>query len=1363
MPIEIADISLTKVHKIQTLEQADFVSHRIPGLNGNVVQDMGRHAVRLHIEGIYFGENASEDLASLRDIYRAREPVDFLAEIVDSAYFSQVILEKLQVDQQAGFPHQFSFALVVAEYVPPPEPITTGLGLDGFPEVDANIGLDALDFMDMIELPDLFSIPAFQNPTQPLDEVEGQVRSMFDDFSGSAGELGGLFSGSPTSEQGDAVARSVSVDSSNSLFGQLNANVDVSDLNGVISEQENVLGGADGDLDGIIEEVLTGLSDVLEWLTNTALPQLSQPGVIEGAFADLESLIPGDTSSLTGSLSSALDDFLGDLDADFVGQLTAIVEAFEAINHLRLRFFGAEDGEIAEPAEENFTQGHSVNRSFARSTAQTNQLAEQIGQLLSLMPNPLNANSLLNWLLEGLRAIPRQQIPLGYIPVYDELRDKLETSLAWSEMDGSEIEIHLTNSVDQLAAYTQRFLIEEPFETLATEMNVVSGEIPIADMEAHLSGAISGLERIESLLSADALSGAESLIQSTYTHLEQLQQLLQRGSEQLPEARMSGLIDKLRLLENDAEARMIQYVALLSPPSELDIIRRLSQPFNELLANTGITTIGDQLRELFGILTDLLDKLNISAIQSTLGEGIDQATGAVSGLQNRLTEATLDFSLLMNEVKQFIEDVGIEDLRAAMQSSLEEVQQTLEEGADTVFEPVRNVLVTGMDGLIEALEFINLQGIIDELTSLMDTLEELLLDEDIKNQIDDLRSAIQTVNTTIGEFNITSIADAVIDVINVVKGAFELVSSIPLTGALLQDIVKEIEKNEILSPEALESKKEFLISVLRAVIEEEGGVRDVLSTIKDKPAELVDSIATFSPDQFLNENLFDPYRAFIARLEDLQPSKLVEPLEEQIELLKGEIQETLDPEQLLMPLEEPFNQLKGLLDQIDPQAIINPINEALQTGIHTITDNLPLDFTNEVFDHVQAFGNGIQEVLDTMCAFRDQLQLLNQRLAGLNDANVQVATLGDDIASRLDSVSDFRALNSAFTELEACLDRTRANPLKQIIDASLTALIQALTPLDAKSRLIALVNAHRAISPSAVAELPDTLPEKASLLNLLDAFDPLTPAFSAPLDKLNDFRTNLVERQAALSGSFVSWDARFHAADGPLSQLRASGMSLSEFQDFLKNTVREQFSEALAPTLNVVDYVQDILSAILTEFSELISEIEDRIAEFLSLTHALEVLRRALNGLIDTLNALSLDFLVDEVQAIFDEVGQQMELLRPSAIAADLTQRFEDLLGIVNLDQLFGIPLLDERYQHLLELLVDPIDGISGQLQPRFDRLLEFIQCFDFSPEIEEFLIQVDAMAGRLDTDLDRIVNAYEEMFDVIPSDIRAEANFSAG
>jgi hypothetical protein len=189
MAIEIGGISLNRIHRVSTLEQAAFVRHRVPGLEGDLVQNMGRASVRLGIEGIFYGDTAGDDLNALRDLYKAREPVDFLADITGHAYFAQVILEQFEVVQQAGEVNQFSYKLQVAEYVEPPES-NTDLGLD---DVNTDLELEALDFMDMIELPDLLSVPDFGDPTPPLSAVLDGIKSSLAPLTDATKALDDLF------------------------------------------------------------------------------------------------------------------------------------------------------------------------------------------------------------------------------------------------------------------------------------------------------------------------------------------------------------------------------------------------------------------------------------------------------------------------------------------------------------------------------------------------------------------------------------------------------------------------------------------------------------------------------------------------------------------------------------------------------------------------------------------------------------------------------------------------------------------------------------------------------------------------------------------------------------------------------------------------------------------------------------------------------------------------------------------------------------------------------------------------------------------------------------------------------------------
>jgi hypothetical protein len=169
MTIELGGIKSNRVHRIVTLETADLISHRIPGKAGNMIQDLGRDSVRLQINGIFYGAaKASQDLEALRKIYKQREPVDFVAEIVGQAYFSQVIIEQFEVFQIAGEPEQFSYQLAIVE-----SPIKTTVTTTN--NLDAGIQIEANNLINVATIPDVLALGAFPEITNPIEPLKNAL------------------------------------------------------------------------------------------------------------------------------------------------------------------------------------------------------------------------------------------------------------------------------------------------------------------------------------------------------------------------------------------------------------------------------------------------------------------------------------------------------------------------------------------------------------------------------------------------------------------------------------------------------------------------------------------------------------------------------------------------------------------------------------------------------------------------------------------------------------------------------------------------------------------------------------------------------------------------------------------------------------------------------------------------------------------------------------------------------------------------------------------------------------------------------------------------------------------------------------
>jgi hypothetical protein len=148
MAVELAGILLDKLTRVDVREQARLVRHAVPGLSGELTQNLGRPSVAVSFRGIFYGAEAGAKLKELRDKYLAREPVDFLCEAVGQGYFTQVVIDEIHVAQRAGLVDQFDYACEVVEYVPPPPPPAV---LNPLADIDTSLLEEAAGMMDDIQ------------------------------------------------------------------------------------------------------------------------------------------------------------------------------------------------------------------------------------------------------------------------------------------------------------------------------------------------------------------------------------------------------------------------------------------------------------------------------------------------------------------------------------------------------------------------------------------------------------------------------------------------------------------------------------------------------------------------------------------------------------------------------------------------------------------------------------------------------------------------------------------------------------------------------------------------------------------------------------------------------------------------------------------------------------------------------------------------------------------------------------------------------------------------------------------------------------------------------------------------------------
>lgn len=120
----LGDLELQQVQEIETDGDQVILRHRVPGLEGDFLQGLGRRGGRITVAGVLTGPEAGEGLAALRERFRAAQPVSFVSDIATATRVDEVLVEEMEVRELAGKPERFEYHLVLREYTEP-EPVTT--------------------------------------------------------------------------------------------------------------------------------------------------------------------------------------------------------------------------------------------------------------------------------------------------------------------------------------------------------------------------------------------------------------------------------------------------------------------------------------------------------------------------------------------------------------------------------------------------------------------------------------------------------------------------------------------------------------------------------------------------------------------------------------------------------------------------------------------------------------------------------------------------------------------------------------------------------------------------------------------------------------------------------------------------------------------------------------------------------------------------------------------------------------------------------------------------------------------------------------------------------------------------------------
>lgn len=1075
-------------------------------------------------------------------------------------------------------------------------------------------------------------------------------------------------------------------------------------------------------LDSMKNNPPAGVRQLADQLKGVELPRIEGVDAVADGIRGLRSALP-EAGELTQPVADALGEFFGAIQDNLSGQLDGLLSSFSGLDTL------ANVG-MSQPVD-----GTMASRLQALQDA------------LVAVPDPLTVVTLLEWIQTGMERFPRGIFRSRYLPLVDELREKLQTTLRWNTLSGTELVAEVEQTLVALAGYVHRSFLTDGVETVSTPLLALSAGFDAARLDGALDGMLEAMGVLADAVTGGDLNGTEATIADLVQHRSDVEGILGALHAQAPA--VAHVRSQLDGLPEELEDRALHFLSVIQPPHDLEVLGLALEPLGEVIANSGLNTVMDKLTEFVSSIRGVLDSLNISSLKDTFLQVLATAEEAVNGLREVLMRVTIEFSALMDRVRSAIQGLGIGSAVDAMENGLRNFIALVRQTADTVFSPVRNFLLGVFHTVNGFLDELDPSVVVQALKRVISTFTDLLSNPQLLNAIDSVKGALDTVNAELGGFTFKPGTDLVVQGIDVVEKALQIASSLPLPDSLKKELRAAL--NQL--PRSLDPAVDVISDALDELVDE--GPRPVLLQIKVGPGKLVDLVSAYAPEKLVKECLGSTYQDLLTEMERFTPSSLLVPIQQALDVVKTEVRRIADPSAALEPLQAPFDELLGLLDAFDPEELIAPLNDELQDGMQALIEVLPIGAANAIFDQVAGVALRIQSVSDALSAVHGFLDELRQRLGGLSNARQQAQDLGTAIAARVDQVSDISAVTAAMGLLGTALGDIHAGPLLARVDGAVQTLSAQFASTEAKQRLSQIAAAMQTFPVASLMGLPPSL-NQTNVKAFLDEFDPLAAGIAAPVDMIDTLGSQLQASQGRLASYLHDWDERFLPPTGPILQLHRPTLTAAELQAMLRQSIEDQLMNTLDPVMRVVEYLQNGVDGVVAQVAALSQDLNEVLTDILEITDALEELRDATNELIETLLGLDLGFLADGFRTVFDTVRTELQAFSPAHIGEVLGRAFDDILAVLDLDELIGAAGLDAGYQEIVENLrrLDPGKILIETLQPEFEKVLSFLMRFDLSVQIDAFLSNIDRLKEELRAELTRVSDAYEGMWDAIPSSI---------
>lgn len=1133
------------------------------------------------------------------------------------------------------------------------------------------------------------------------------------------------------------------------LFERLETGLTTDGVGSAVSGETAKLTQILGLLNGLTSGSPPGISDFSTALTSLAAPSLPNGSGITNILSSASAALPADFGAAASGAVSEIEQFvqlvttqLGPLLANAVG-LAKAVEAFGSAE-FRCPPAPTPGSPPAPPAPP--TPGTSTGATRLAAAAER---SAQVSAMLDLLPDPLTPSSLIERAVELFAGrIPGHIVPPN-IPFLDDITGPVRTLAAWSGMSAADLGASLLGSLQKLRDRIQDAGAGRLSAGLAAA-TALRTTLRASELQTFASDYLThGTAMADALAAADvptALTSAASL-NTTIQGFETLRTNMASDFT----AVVPGIVRQLAGLPNDILGQLLHLVVQLEPLHPGALLAEITQPAPA--GSAELQAFMDVLAPVTDFLEDLAERLDFTALEGDVATVATSAQDIAGRVTAALVNVAADVRAAFSDVENAISGLDLDDLAADVRAAITSVGDALSNAITTAFAPLRDAIGSALTSISDAVDSLDFQSISDALADAVSQVTAILQDPAVVNAINEIRSALQDVADILSQLSFAPVTDEVIGLISEMEQGLRALENADLNDALkgLLDTAMQV------LPPDLRPVTEPLIDDFGVHIDQ--GPVVFLETIRSKPQEVLDRIRAFDPGAIVEEGLGQSFEDAKTKLEGFRPSTLLTPLDQELQKQKTRLKTQAAPSRALAPVAAVFGELMAQIDRISPDAIIKPLEDAIEGAIEDAIEASPID---EIFAQVNGVFATIQGILDTVTSISATTQRLTDALTALQNPDSQMDTWRDTVLAKIDTVPNAADLNTALGEIRAALDAARHADLLAQYDAATADLGTDLTGIAAGATLASMTMLHQRLRPL-VQALPAGA-DRTTIETVIARFDPLNPNHTGGLRAAADLANRLAATRASLAALSTDFDSVLFGPQGGLSLLRdAAGSAVG-----LRSIVAQDVDTALVP----VRYLLAALGAaavpvggVAQSLITLESRLTSALANILTGPASLQSISTAIQNVVDTLRNLDLGFLRESLTGVFAEVRGQIEALDPGPLILTLDREFGDVIDTLSLTTLLpqaDIQTLDDTTAALAEKFgaLDPARVISDAIGPAFEAdVLPLVEALDVTPLFDAIIEALRGLDEELKSELARVNTAYQSLLAARPGGDGASAS----